>query len=322
MSTRELNKNRNTKRVPNGTGNCQYLIIGGAPKSATTSLFRYLADHPQVCPSNRKETYFFAREFDYSRVCNLGTSLEDFKSYFTHCAESEMVYIEATPYTLYSTGAAERIATLLPDATMLFVLRDPIRRLWSDYRFHVQRNHPSARDTFHEFIVEQEKMNTGVPNLLQLGCYIRYLRPFFDAFESHRILVLFFEEFTADRLETMKEICRTIGVDANFYSDYDFGYHNPTIEVRYDWLNQVNMYLEVVAAEIRARIMDAPAVYRGFEKIVSGGKAIYNRLNDRERNRGHKKEDFIPSDVQRTLEDYYRSCNLELAEKLGRSLPW
>ncbi|MBV7338510.1 sulfotransferase [Chloroflexi bacterium TSY] len=43
----------------------QYLLIVGTPKSATTSLFRYLADHPDVCCANRKETYFFARELGW-----------------------------------------------------------------------------------------------------------------------------------------------------------------------------------------------------------------------------------------------------------------
>jgi hypothetical protein len=65
----------------------RYLIIGGAPKSATTSLFRYLADHPQVCPCGQKETYFFAREFDFEKTCQVLETAEGFESYFLHCDE-------------------------------------------------------------------------------------------------------------------------------------------------------------------------------------------------------------------------------------------
>ena len=36
-----------------------YIIIGGTTKAATTSLYFYLADHPNVCASNIKETRFF-----------------------------------------------------------------------------------------------------------------------------------------------------------------------------------------------------------------------------------------------------------------------
>lgn len=42
----------------------QYLIIGGTPKAGTTSLYKWLSDHPDVCPSSLKETRFFL-DWDY-----------------------------------------------------------------------------------------------------------------------------------------------------------------------------------------------------------------------------------------------------------------
>jgi len=39
--------------------NREFLIIGGTSKAGTTSLYTYLADHPQICPSALKETRFF-----------------------------------------------------------------------------------------------------------------------------------------------------------------------------------------------------------------------------------------------------------------------
>ena len=37
----------------------RFLIIGGASKAGTTSMFSYLAEHPQICASHAKETRFF-----------------------------------------------------------------------------------------------------------------------------------------------------------------------------------------------------------------------------------------------------------------------
>jgi hypothetical protein len=296
----------------------QYLIIGGAPKSGTTSLFRYLSDHPQVCAANRKETFFFAREFDYKKTCAIDETRESFESYFTHRTCPEAMKLEATPYTLYARNAAEKIRALLPSVAMLFILRDPIQRLLSDYRFHVQREHPSARGTFDEFIEGQRQMRGNVPNLIDLGCYIKYLYPFIHTFGRKNIIILFFEEVFACPADAMRDLCNRLGIDRDFFSDYCFEVFNPTVAVRSSWLNRLSIRLEPIVADIRCRIMKNPVVLRHFEKALNKGKSVYFALNDG----GPQRQEVIPIDLRDSLESYYRDFNLELAEYLGRPLPW
>ncbi len=295
----------------------QYLIIGGAPKSATTSIFRYLADHPQVCPANRKETYFFAREFDHKKVCNSGETLQAFENYFTHCRALRQLRVEATPYTLYSKDAAQKIARLLPNATMLFVLRNPVERLLSDYRFHIQRGHPSTRGTFEEFVEWQLNMQ-GMPNLFEQGRYIEYLRPFFDAFERSNILIIFFEKFKTNPTAELQKLCTAMGIEPEFYSNYHYDTHNQTINIRYAWLNQVSISLEPTVANLRKYAMRNPAMHRMFENIINAGKKAYHTLNNRKSNNMAT----IPDKVRANLIDYYQPHNRALAKELGRSLPW
>jgi hypothetical protein len=38
------------------------LVIAGAPKCGTSSLFYWLADHPQACGSTVKETFYLMDE--------------------------------------------------------------------------------------------------------------------------------------------------------------------------------------------------------------------------------------------------------------------
>ncbi len=295
-----------------------YLIIGGAPKSGTTSLFHYLSDHPEVCPANRKETYFFAREFDYNHVCKRDKSLAAFQSYFVHCGSSEKIRVEATPYTLYSKSSAFKIASLLPNQTVLFILRDPVDRLVSDYYFHIQRGHSSVQGTFQEFIDRQLTSRSHIPSLLDLGCYIEYLRPFYTAYGRSGIYVLFFEDFKTNPSAEMQKLCAELGIEPKFYRNYNFAVHNKTINVRYPWLNKANNNLESIAASVRQRVIRWPNIHKPFEAVLSYGKSIYRILNDR----GPIDKEDISPDIREYLVNYYQPYNKALAKELGRPLPW
>jgi hypothetical protein len=295
-----------------------YLIIGGVPKSATTSLFRYLADHPQVCPASRKETYFFAREFDYKHVCQAEETTDAFAGYFGHCGSSSRLRIEATPYTLYSRHAAERIAGTLPNAMMLFLLRDPVDRFLSDYHFHVQREHPSVRGSLRDFVEKQLRYRGETPSLLQLGCYVTYLRSFWRVFGLSRVLVVVFEELRANPLAALGGICTAVGVDPGFYTSFSFESHNSTFVARWPWLNRLSMSLEPTVAGLRAHVIHRPALHRVFEGVITAGKRVYRGMNAASTDTDHQDS----ADLRARLADYYRPYSEALVDELGRSLPW
>lgn len=296
----------------------RYLILAGTPKSGTTSLFRYLSDHPGVCATNKKETYFFAREFDYQGTCTYSESLEDFGKYFTHCSDAGLLRLEGTPYTLYAKNAAQKIAGMLDSAAVAVILRDPLQRLISDYHFHVQREHPSAQKGFEHFIDWQLNMKGDTPNLIELGCYQKYLQPFLNIFGAQGVLVLFFEEFVGNTSAQMQSLCRQLGIDPGFYTGYNFDTHNQTISVRYSWLNSMSIKMEPLIAGTRARLMRSPGAHRLFESVVSLGKSAYRTINDR----GGERKAAIPPDQLAHWEAYYQPFNQALAEALQRPLPW
>jgi len=298
----------------------QYLIIGGAPKSATTSVFRYLSDHPQVCPANRKETYFFAREFDFKGVCQCDETLEAYETYYSHSNGTEKWRIEATPYTLYANKGAQTIASLLPDASVMFILRDPIERLLSDYRFHRQRKHPSVQCTFAKFVNKQMELSetTTTPRLIELGCYMKYLRSFYNEFEFNKIFILFYEDFKVNSKDEIQKLSVALDIDDYFYTNYQIFPHNKTINVRYDWLNHAIIHLEPVVASLRAQIMKKPKLHKIFENFVLITKSTLNILNDR----GSQKKEIIPKEVIEKLNDYYQPFNHSLSKELGQHLPW
>lgn len=297
----------------------RYLIMIGTPKSGTTSLFRYLSDHPQICPANRKETYFFAREFDYQHVCRLDFTGEAFETYFNHCTDPERLRLEGTPYSIYARDAAQQINALLPQAQVLVILREPMARLFSDYRFHKERQHPAAGSSFAEFIRIQRDMETGdLPDLLELGCYADYLRPFYQVFGPQRLVIVFFEDLASDPVGEMERLCQRIGIDPNFYSRYGFETHNQTVYVRDPRMHRAYMRLEPVAAQMRTLLMRSPWLHHAFEGAVRRAKSLYRSIN----NRPPEFKETIPPELAAELAEYYRLSMEELAELVGRPLPW
>ena len=297
---------------------CKYLIIGGVPKAATTSMFRYLTDHPQVCPANQKETYFFAREFDLKGACQVGETMDNFNSYFTHCKKSDQWRVEGTPYTLYSKESAKRIKTLLPDATILFILREPISRLYSDYHFHIQRDHLHIQSTFDEFVEKQLEIKSDAPSLLELGCYVEYIRQYYAHFRRSKVQVMFLEEVKENPKSHMQNLCEELGIEKKFYDNYNFRSHNQTINVRFKKLNQISMRLEPIISGFRKRLMQNPKMLLVFEKLILNSKRLYFLLN-------HQRNAIkSPPSISITtrLESYYHPYNRTLANELGRPLPW
>lgn len=296
----------------------KYLFIGGAPKCGTTSLFRYLSDHPEVCPARRKETYFFARKFDLKKVSTGAETTDEFEKYFSHCSSTENLRIEATPYTLYAKDAAKKISTLLPNSEILFILRNPIKRLMSDYRFHLQRHHPSTRGSLDDFFEWQFNMRGDIPSLIKMGCYIDYIRKFLNEFDRNRVHIMIFKDFIANPRDELQELCNGLGIDNAFYQNYSFELHNPTINVRSTWLHQKSMRFEPVIDEIRERLLVYPRFNKVFQKLIKIVKITYWKIN----NQRSPHDEIFPPDMQAYLLDYYRPYNAALSNVLGRALLW
>lgn len=105
-------------------------LIVGAQRSGTTSLYRYLADHPSVAPPVRKEIQYFSLHYDRGDGW-----------YRTHfpLAGRQRVTFEATPYYLFHPAAPARAAGTVPDAKVIALLRDPVARAFSHWQHNASR---------------------------------------------------------------------------------------------------------------------------------------------------------------------------------------
>lgn len=114
-----------------------YVLIIGAMKSGTTTLFRQLAADPRIAGANPKEPGFFA----FEEVRSMGWDW--YEGLFEFDADRHAYALEAsTDYTKapFVSGVAERIEQARAEGRrfkLIYVMREPVSRLVSHAR-HVQ----------------------------------------------------------------------------------------------------------------------------------------------------------------------------------------
>lgn len=119
--------------VETGSLEGRTLFIGiGAQKSGTTWLFANLEQHPEVFMAPCKERHWFDKP-----PTRMGQG--HYLDYFRARIRGERVFGEITP--AYATLEASHFVEMLnlhPDVRLLFVIRDPVARVWSGLRMRAR----------------------------------------------------------------------------------------------------------------------------------------------------------------------------------------
>lgn len=209
-----------------------FLIVAGAEKAGTTSIHTYLSAHPQVCPSIKKET-------DYFR--NQTVSFDGYIEQFQSPGPQHRIYLESSPgYLAEARTAAPRIHAIVPQAKLVFFLRDPIERLYSSYTFYISRLHIPPTMSFEQFVdhcfkySENEKYAEEIGLLpwhllaLRRSCYGDLLAEFSRLNGSDQLLIIDYDRLRGSLKDVMRDICNFSGIDAGFFDDYEFSRENVT----------------------------------------------------------------------------------------------
>ena len=295
----------------------KYLLVIGSAKSGTSSLFRYLADHPDVAGASLKETYFFAPDFDYRDQHGPNDPISAFESYFDHATDNQL-RVEATPFTMYGEGAAERIAENLDDVRVLCLAREPVARFVSDYRFLKQRDSLGEEvPSPDEFAKRQLAEPSDPKNTLSIGRYADVLPSFIEALGADRVEVSFFEDLTADPAAEMERIAQNYGLSSGFFADYDFKIINKTIVVGNPLINTMRMRAEKPVRVVRNKVLGHEKAHQVFERIVDAGRMGMEKLSE---GSNGDEEAFSPESLY-ALAEHYEEPNQRLLELAGRALP-
>ena len=183
-----------------------FLVIG-AQKSGSTSLFNYIAMHPQVFPSIQKEIFYFNKYFDNGELW--------YRRYFPfqkNLSRNGMVTGEATTTYLASDLAPERVKELLPNAKLIAVLRDPVERAVSQY-YHCIRTGREVRgleEVFNESLFAGWKNQRDLPSLdrsyLENGLYAEQLSRWLNYYSEDQLLVIQAEQLFYDPIVSTMQV--------------------------------------------------------------------------------------------------------------------
>lgn len=196
-----------------------FLIIG-AYKCGTTSLHRYLSQHPEIFMPTRKEPDFFAMEGSVESPRIYGgkrrpvTTFEEYVSLFDGVAGEKAVG-EASPSSLESEQAPARIKHYVPGAKLVAIIRQPAEAFYSNYCMQIRegREVRSLEDKFSDFKARLVAGNLHGP------FYYRQLKRYYDLFESDRLRVYFYEDFKRDNSGVLQSIFEFLGVAQGFVPD-------------------------------------------------------------------------------------------------------
>jgi len=192
-------------------------IIGGAPRSGTTWLYRLLDRHPSIYMAKpvTPEPKFFLIDSLYSK------GIEHYsRSWFAPAGDAAAAGEKSTNY-LESTTAAGRIAHDLPDVKLVFILREPVSRAYSNYLW-TKMNGLEA-ESFANALRLEARRELELPEQLRFarpfsyfsrGLYANMLQPYLDRFPRERILVLRFEDIVQAPDQLAHRLHDFLGVDA------------------------------------------------------------------------------------------------------------
>lgn len=174
-------------------------LIIGAMKCGTTSLFNYLAGHPEIAPSEPKEpNYFCGEHFDPD-------DLGGFYRLWRWQPGLHRIAMEASVNYTKLPGmpnCAERIARCKGlDVRFVYSMRNPVDRLTS----HVYHG-------VHQGWVQP--LEQGVSeHAINVSRYAMQLDPYVSLFGRERILLVVLEEFEKAPAEQLRRICEFFEVD-------------------------------------------------------------------------------------------------------------
>lgn len=196
---------RNTE-MPN------FFVIG-ASKSGTSSLHRYLDMHPAISMSRIKEPGYFLQD-DPSRTL----AIKDREEYLDLFEPGHDLRGESTvAYTAFPNraGVPEAIASEVPEARLLYVVRDPITRIPAMVRQAIavgvfEPRDPTAPASVRDWIGNLEDPD----NLIVASCrYMTQVRQYLEVFPREAMMVIDSDELRDDRRETMDAIFGFLGCD-------------------------------------------------------------------------------------------------------------
>lgn len=167
-------------------------FVVGAQKAGTSTLDRWLRDYPEIGLPKGKETHFFSNIDRFER--GLDWYMKQFPKY-----QAGQIRGEVAPQYMYSKDAANRIQQLIPSPRLIFLLRHPIDRAYSNYLMSVRQGVEAL--SFSEALAKEDvrlakcsEFERNYYGYMARGQYARQIHRYLEQFPASPIHFALFED--------------------------------------------------------------------------------------------------------------------------------
>jgi hypothetical protein len=284
------------------------IAIVGAPKCATTSLLRYLGQHPQLHDHPQKECDYFMNPDEFHRGWEYARA-----RYYPKDPGPPVQLVAKRALMLYDQDSLRRLASHNPAVVVTALLRDPVDRAYSAYSYARLRGWQKGEPF--ESAVEVELAEGPFENAdphgpggyLSTGVYIRHVRKLLEIFPAEQVLLFTTEEIAAGDRIVWRTLFAVLGVDADFVPEHEVR-HNVGAKPR---------------SERLAQILAAKTGPVGFVRRVTPSRVLDKArlVTSTVIDQPAEFEEMAP-ETRARLERFFQPFNRELEDLLGRPTSW
>lgn len=246
------------------------VLVVGAQRSGTTTLFRMLSEHPQLRrPTVDKGTGYFDDGYAHGARW--------YRAHFPlRRRNGSRLAFEASGYYLFHPEAAARIARELPGARVVVMVRDPVERAYSAYRHEVARGFENL--SFAEALAAERRRQAEAVrssqarsraasfsdrhhSYVQRGQYAEQIERFVEALGPDRVHVIDAGLFFADPRSVFADLQRWLGLAEHHPEDVGRWNERPGPPLPAHLEHQLRTHFEEHDAAL-ARLLDHPPSWR------------------------------------------------------------
>lgn len=280
-------------------------MIAGAQKAGTSSLARYVGQHPQICTHLHREMTFFVNDKEF-----LAGYEDEYQVYFSHCIEHSGILLAKSAGLMYMESAITRLYDHNPKVKVVMVLRHPVERAYSAYWFARRRGWETL-DTFEEALsaegvrTQADWVHERATAYRDRGSYIRFLPRVYQTFGSENVRTFLLEDLRNNSAGVCAEIFSWLQVTNTFCPDTS-RQHNRRAAAR---------------SESLARMLGTSSAYKRIAKRLLP-RGVATRVK-RALLTANERDTVMPPmnpNTRSELVAYFEPLNAQLEDFLGRDL--
>ncbi len=279
------------------------LLILGAQKSGTTSLYEYIQQHSAIYFSDVKEVTYFVEDELYKKG-------EAYYHSFFSKIKDEKIVASAYVHMLPCKKAIQRVKKYNQDMKFIVMVREPVSRAYSAYNYAIKNGWEDKENSFEDsFLLEPDRIKNEQYDLMYFenGMYYTHIQSWQEYFSKENFLII-------------KDVDLKENVDSVLSRIFQFLEINPIVDI--DTSKEFNK-----AGVVRSRVLQSFLLKKdSFLKkslgiLIPRNLKVWVRANIFKKiyqlNQIDKKNDKIEKAIENKLQKYFRDEAKMLKEKFN-----